>query len=297
MSWKLSTGEDSGRGIRQYPSEPYHPLQLVASDCKRAINFVSCLLPVAANDRPARRTIVAPRDRRSIAAVLDRCCASLACLLLSAVIVVDLHCFAMVIANVVLHRWHFQERKVNAAVHRRFLNVTGTGGALQAKVHFRGDARVAPQLFLELRNCRPNADRQGASLRIPGLNVSALAVASSRVASSAERTELGLPAEQDAVIVDTISPSQLQAVGFAEPPLADGPATGRTVSIDEVVHGIGNVGALDFFVGQLVRVGPAPAPVRVIKRMLKQGFQNNVGAEPQVKPRRRRENLGVLGAP
>ena len=199
VSWKLSTGEDSGRGIRQYPSEPYHPLQLIASDCKRAINFVSCLLPVAANDRPARRTIVAPRDRRSIAAVLDRCCASLACLLLSAVIVVDLHCFAMVIANVVLHRWHFQERKVNAAVHRRFLNVTGTGGALQAKVHFRGDARVAPQLFLELRNCRPNADRQGASLRIPGLNVSALAVASSRVASSAERTDLGLPAEQDAV--------------------------------------------------------------------------------------------------
>ena len=94
VSWRLSTGEDSGRGIRQYPSEPYHQLQLVASDCKRATNFVSCLSPVAANDRPTRRTIVAPRDRRSIAAVLDRCCASLACLLLSAVIVVDLHCFA-----------------------------------------------------------------------------------------------------------------------------------------------------------------------------------------------------------
>jgi len=153
------------------------------------------MVPRESRSRSAwRRTIVAPR--RAIVARSLLCLAGLpAAALLSADFDVELHCFAMVIANAVLHRWHFQERKVNSATHRRFLNVTGTAG------------RTVEGRRLELR--RLQMVRAGAGFRYHTPPLCALA--------GAQKSSLEKPLERLPALVTRATPPGA-ATGFRYTP-------------------------------------------------------------------------------
>ena len=163
----------------------------------------------------------------------------------------------MTIVHSALRKWHSQEKKTNSAVSRRFMNVTGVQSmSMLARVHVvegeGSSSNPAPLLRLELKNARPNSDRN-VTLEMGDVTTNTPAIPRSRIATEPERQKWGAGDGVAVAVVDSVTAAQLNHIGFWSPVLRAGEATGLTLTLSAEMHGICNVGPLDYYIGQEVQ--------------------------------------------
>jgi hypothetical protein len=134
-----------------------------------------------------------------------------------------------------LQHWHAQQRSSLSAIQRRHLGVVGTQiGGMRASVFWLPGP--PPMLRLTLQNARL-ADDAGNARPAQAINgVSAITRAI---------------ATEDGVRIDNITQPELLAIGFEEPELVDGPATGWLLPLVITTEG---AAALPYIIGQMFSI-------------------------------------------
>ena len=109
-----------------------------------------------------------------------------------------------------LQHWHAQQRSSLSAIQRRHLGVVGTQiGGMRASVFWLPGP--PPMLRLTLQNARLADDASNAR---PAQAINGVSAITRAIAT------------EDGVRIDNITQPELLAIGFVEPDLEDGPATG-----------------------------------------------------------------------